>query len=162
MGIVSTRVDNRLLHGIVATQWAPIIGAQRVMVIDDHIASAPLLKSGMQMGKPAGCALSIITEKTAYENFAAGKYAGHSVFVIVQDPQILLNLVNQGEQVPKVVVGGTVAPEEGTEAVQVNRRAWVTREQEDVYRALAAAGAEITVQYVPQDKAEPLGQYISL
>lgn len=162
MGIVSTRVDNRLLHGIVATQWAPIIGAQRVMVIDDHIASDPLLKSGMQMGKPAGCALSIITEKAAYENFAAGKYAGHSVFVIVQDPQILLNLVNQGEQVPKVVVGGTVAPEEGTEAVQVNRRAWVTREQEDVYRALAAAGAEITVQYVPQDKAEPLGQYISL
>lgn len=162
MGIISARVDNRLLHGIVATQWAPIIGAQRVMVIDDHIASDPLLKSGMQMGKPAGCALSIITEETAYANFSAGKYAGHTVFAIVQDPQILLNLANQGEKVPKIVVGGTVAPDEGADAVQVSRRAWVTKDQEPIYKALANAGAEITVQYVPQDKAEPLGQFVSL
>lgn len=162
MGIVSARVDNRLLHGIVATQWAPIIGAQRVMVIDDHIASDPLLKSGMQMGKPAGCALSIITEEVAYSNFSAGKYAGHSVFVIVQDPQVLLNLVRQGEAIPKVVVGGTVAPEEGVDAVQVSRRAWVTKEQVPIYKALSDSGAEIIVQYVPQDKAEPLGQYVTI
>ncbi len=162
MGIISTRVDNRLLHGIVATQWAPVIGAQRVMVIDDHIASDPLLKSGMQMGKPAGTALSIITEEVAYKNFAAGKYAGHSVFVICQDPQILLNLVKQGEKVPKVVVGGTVTPDEGVEAVQVSRRAYVTKAEEPIYRELKAAGAEIVVQYVPADKAEPLSQYIQI
>lgn len=50
-----------------------------------------------------------------------------------------------------------MAPEEGADAVQVSRRAWVTKDQEPTYRALADAGAEITVQYVPQDKAEPLG-----
>lgn len=162
MGIISARVDNRLLHGIVATQWAPIIGAQRVMVIDDHIASDPLLKSGMQMGKPAGTALSIITRETAYANFSAGKYAGHTVFVIVSDPQILLDLVNQGEKIPAVVIGGTVAPENDPDAVQVSRRAWVTKEQADIYGSLTKAGAQITVQYVPQDKAEPLSQFVNL
>ncbi|MCD7880850.1 MAG: PTS sugar transporter subunit IIB [Clostridiales bacterium] len=162
MGIISARVDNRLLHGIVATQWAPFIGAQRVMVIDDHIASDPLLKSGMQMGKPAGCALSIITEATARTNFSAGKYRNQTVFVIVQDPAILLRLMEQGEAIPQVVVGGTVAPAEGTEAVQVSRRAFVTKADQEVYRALAAGGAKLTVQYVPKDKEEPLSQYISL
>ena len=162
MSIISARVDNRLLHGIVATQWAPLIGAQRVMIIDDHIASNPLLKSGMQMGKPAGCALSIITEETAYNNFAVGKYNNQTVFVIVQNPVILKNLVDQGEKIPTVIVGGTVTPEDGTEAVQVNRRAYVTKDEEPIYRALAASGSDMIVQYVPKDKAEKLGQYISL
>ncbi len=162
MSIVSARVDNRLLHGIVATQWAPFIGAQRVMVIDDHIASDPLLKSGMQMGKSAGCALSIITEETARTNFAAGKYNNQTVFVIVQDPAILKRLTEQGEKIPRIVLGGTVAPEEGVEAVQVSRRAYVTKEEEPVYQALAASGSSITVQYVPKDKEEPLSQYITL
>lgn len=162
MAIISARVDNRLLHGIVATQWAPLIGAQRVMVIDDHIASDPLLKSGMQMGKPAGCALSIITEETARKNFAAGKYNNQTVFVIVQDPAILQRLVAQGEKIPHIVVGGTVTPESGTEAVQVSRRAYVTKAEEPVYQALAASGASLVVQYVPKDKEEKLSQYITL
>ena len=35
MSITLGRIDFRLLHGIVATMWAPQSGAQRVMVIDD-------------------------------------------------------------------------------------------------------------------------------
>lgn len=34
MAIVLTRIDNRLLHGVVATQWAPSTGCTRLMVID--------------------------------------------------------------------------------------------------------------------------------
>ncbi len=162
MSIVSARIDNRLLHGIVATQWAPFLGAQRVMVIDDHIASDPLLKSGMQMGKPAGCALSIITEETADTNFAAGKYDNQTVFVIVQDPAILQRLIEQGQKIPTVVVGGTVTPEEGVEATQVSRRAFVTKDEEPVYKSLADSGCRIVVQYVPKDKEEPLSDYIKL
>ncbi len=162
MSIVSARLDNRLLHGIVATQWAPVIGAQRIMVIDNHIANDPTLKSGMQMGKPAGTALSIINEEKAYANFKAGKYDGHSVFVICQDVKILHNLMEQGQKIPQIVVGGTVTPAEGTQAVQVNRRAYVTKEEEPLYRDLAASGSNIVVQYVVNDKPEPLSNYIQL
>ena len=162
MSIISARIDNRLLHGIVASQWAPFIGAQRVMVIDDHIANDPTLKSGMKMGKPAGCALSIINEETAYANFKAGKYNDHSVFVIVQDPVILLNLITDGQKIDKVIVGGTVTPPAGTESVQVSNRAYVTKDQEEIYRAIAAAGSEVTVQYLLNDKEEPLSNFIKL
>ena len=44
MSIVLGRVDYRLLHGIVATMWAPQSGAQRVMVIDDRTANDPIIK----------------------------------------------------------------------------------------------------------------------
>lgn len=162
MSIVSARVDNRLLHGIVASQWAPFIGAARVMVIDDHIANDPVLKSGMKMGKPAGSALSIINEETAYANFKAGKYNDHTVFVIVQDPAIILRLMQDGQKVPVLVVGGTVEPPEGTEAVQVSKRAYVTKAEEEIYRQIAAKGTQITVQYLLNDKEEQLSSYIQL
>lgn len=35
MSVVMARIDNRLLHGIIVTQWAPVSGATRVMVIDE-------------------------------------------------------------------------------------------------------------------------------
>ena len=66
MNIVLTRIDNRLLHGIVMTQWAGTTGAQRVMVIDDKTANSPILKQTMMLAKPAGMAASIITYDTAF------------------------------------------------------------------------------------------------
>ena len=44
MAIVLARIDNRLLHGVVATQWAPTSGCNRIMVIDDGTANDPQKK----------------------------------------------------------------------------------------------------------------------
>lgn len=79
MSIVLARIDNRLLHGIVATQWTPFSGASRVMVIDDTVAETPMLKEAMKMGKPLVVSLSIINRETAYTNFKAGKYDSQKV-----------------------------------------------------------------------------------
>ncbi|BDP56084.1 hypothetical protein EfmJHP36_05630 [Enterococcus faecium] len=52
MSIVMSRVDNRLLHGIIVTQWAPMSKANRVMVIDDSVANNDIQKSSMRLAKP--------------------------------------------------------------------------------------------------------------
>lgn len=72
MSIVMSRVDNRLLHGIIVTQWAPMSKANRVMVIDDSVANNDIQKSSMRLARPAGMAVSIITEETAIANFKKG------------------------------------------------------------------------------------------
>lgn len=162
MSIVAARIDNRLLHGIVATQWTPQYRPQRVMVIDDEYANDPTKKAGMKMAKPAGTALSIITEEAALTNFAAGKYDDHTVFVIARTPDIVRRLVESGQRVPQLVLGGTVTPVGGVSATQAGRRAFVTDDQVADYAVIAAAGTPITVQYVPADHGEPLSKYISL
>lgn len=73
MSIVMSRVDNRLLHGIIVTQWAPMSKANRVMVIDDSVANNDIQKSSMRLARPAGMAVSIITEETAIANFKKGE-----------------------------------------------------------------------------------------
>ena len=161
MSIISLRIDNRLLHGIVASQWTPHFGPQRVMVINDHIANDPVLKSGAQMSKPAGTALSIINEETAYENFKNHKYEGQKVFVIVSDPCIAWKLIEMGERIPHLVVGGTITPEEAG-AIKVSNRAYVRKEEIDIYQKIKDSGTRIVVQYVPRDKEELLQDKIEL
>lgn len=162
MSIIAVRVDNRLLHGIVATQWVPEFKPQRLMIIDDEYADDPTKKAGMRMAKPAGVALSIINREKAYANFAAGKYDDHSVFVVVRDPKIALDLQKAGQKVPRLTVGGTIDPEPGVGATQVSRRAYVLDSQVPTYSELARGGCDITVQYVCADKCEPLSKYVSL
>ena len=100
MSVVMARIDNRLLHGIIVTQWAPVSGATRVMVIDDKVAGDEVLKSTMRMARPAGMAVSIISEQTALKNFAAGKYDREKVFVIAKEPETMLRLVESGVELP--------------------------------------------------------------
>ena len=150
MAIVLGRIDNRLLHGIVASQWTPVSGSSRVMVVDDKIASDPNLKGSMKLAKPAGVALSIITEKVALTNFKAGKYDPQKVFIIAKTPEIFVKLNNLGYKTPKLVIGGTTVREEST---KLSSRADATTSEIDQYQQLIADGTKVEIQYIPADKA---------
>ena len=133
MGIVLARIDNRLLHGIVATQWAGRSGAQRIMIIDDTVANNELTKASMKLARPTGMAISIITEETALNNFKAGKYNDHTVFVLVKKPETLVKLSEIGVKIPELVIGGTVKPAEGEEAVKLSQRAYAKPDDIEAY-----------------------------
>lgn len=151
MTVVGARIDNRLLHGIVATQWAPQSGANRVMVINDEIASDPIKKESMKLGRPSGMAVSIITEQTALTNFKAGKYESQKVFVIAKDPQIFLNLLKNGVKIPQLILGGTTVPEEKG-ALKVSNRAYISESDAAIYQEIIAKGTKVLAKFVPSDK----------
>ena len=47
--IVLTRIDNRLVHGQVATQWCGAIGANLILVANDEVAGNSLRQGLMNM-----------------------------------------------------------------------------------------------------------------
>jgi len=151
MTVVGARIDNRLLHGIVATQWAPQSGATRVMVIDDEVASDPIIKESMKLARPSGMAISVISEQVALTNFKAGKYDSQKLFIISKKPDIFLNLINNSVEIKTLVLGGTVVPEDPT-SIKVSKRAYVNDSQIDIYKKIADKGVNILVKFVPTDK----------
>lgn len=160
MSIVAARIDARLLHGIVATQWTPKYRPQRLMIIDDEFASDPTRKAGLRMAKPANVALSVITEQTALTNFAAGKYDDHTVFVVVRNPQIIAHLIASGQSVPQLVVGLVYPPAEDEEAIEITSRAYIRLQEFETYREIEASGTRLIAQYVPSDNEISLHSYI--
>ena len=160
MGIVLARIDNRLLHGIVATQWAGRSGAQRIMIIDDTVANNELTKASMKLARPTGMAISIITEETALNNFKAGKYNDHTVFVLVKKPETLVKLSDIGVKIPELVIGGTVKPAEGEEAVKLSQRDYSKPDDIEAYNKLKAAGTKLYAQYVPADAEVSIDEFL--
>ena len=162
MSITAGRIDYRLLHGIVQGFWCPTWATQRTMIIDDATANDEVRKSAMKLSKPSGQALSIISHETAYANFKAGKYDGHTVFVIARDPQTFLDLIEQGQEIPVLTLGLTELPPEGTPGVKAGRRAFIREEDIPVYQKIAATGTKIEVQYMTTDKPVPISEFISI
>lgn len=149
MSVVLARIDNRLLHGIIVTQWAPESGSNRVMVIDDATANDPISKATMKMARPAGNAISIITEEKALTNFKSGKYDPEKLLVLAKEPKTFLDLVNSGVKIAKLIIGGTTARENG---IELSKRAFADKDEVADYEALLDAGVELVSQYVPADK----------
>ena len=81
-GILHFRVDDRMIHGIVATDWVPAYNATRAMVIDEPASKSDIVRSGLKMACPAGVALSVLAPEKAVENIKAGKYLAQRVLVV--------------------------------------------------------------------------------
>ena len=48
-----TRIDNRLIHGQVATQWCGVVGANLLLVANDAVAADEFRQGLMNMAAPA-------------------------------------------------------------------------------------------------------------
>ena len=62
------RVDFRLLHGQVGMTWIPYLGADCLLIANDHIMDNTLLLTSIRMAKPSGVKLVI---KTIEDRIAA-------------------------------------------------------------------------------------------
>ncbi len=51
--ILLTRIDNRLIHGQVATQWSKVVGANLLLVANDAVADDEFRQSLMDMAAPS-------------------------------------------------------------------------------------------------------------
>ena len=152
------RIDNRLLHGIVVTQWGPQSKANRVMVINDQVAADPLRKNIMLLAKPNGMTASIISLETALKNIQANKYAGQKLFILADEPRMFLELLKIGVEIPLLTIGATNLIGSG---IKLSNRAYITEEEADIYRQIHKMGTRIEVQHVPSVNPVDLFSIIS-
>ena len=149
--VVLARIDQRLILGLVVTQWAPALQVKRFMVVDDVLCNNDDIKASMRMAKPAGTGVSVISTETAITNFKAGKYDGQRVLVLVKEPETLIKLMEGGVEIPKVDLG-IMFNEDGREAV-TKFIALNDKERADL-QTIKDKGVPVVIQYVPTDAEE--------
>lgn len=95
--IVLTRIDNRLIHGQVATQWCGSIGANLILVANDVVAGDKLRQGLMDMAAPSYASTRYWTiEKTINTIHKAS--AKQLIFIVCENPTDVLRLVEGGFQ----------------------------------------------------------------
>ena len=148
-GIIHIRIDDRLIHGQVATLWTNELGVTRIMVINDQVANNEVQKTMLRMAAPSNVSTSLITEEKAVNNILSGKYKGQRVLVIVKDPETILRLMDKGLDIKKVNVGN-MSTRENTHHIKPSVS--ITSDEEKAFRTLLERGVEITAVMVPTDK----------
>ncbi len=145
-GITHIRIDDRLIHGQVATMWTNELGATRIMVINDEVANNDMQKSLLRMAAPPNVSTSIITRETAVKNISAGKYKGQKVFIVVKSPLDILYLLKNGLDIKEINVGNMSA-KSNTEVIKTTIS--VTKEEKEAFKELIERGVEVTAIMTP-------------
>lgn len=121
------RLDERLIHGQVATFWTRTLQADRIIIADDEILKDEIGMSALKAAVPSGVHLSILTVDNAAVRLNAGIYSGQRVFLIVNKTKTIQRLVEKGLKVKEVNIGN-MGEKEGRKRVKnlyiVLRRSW--------------------------------------
>lgn len=102
--ILLTRIDNRLVHGQVATQWNSTLGSNLILVANDDVASNTMRQNLMKMAAPAGVATRFFSLQKTID--VIGKASPRQkIFIVAETPEDVLTLVKGGVPIKKVNIG---------------------------------------------------------
>lgn len=148
--ILLTRIDNRLIHGQVATQWTSSIGANLLLVANDNVANNPMRQGLMDMAAPTGVATRYFSLQKTIDIISKASDK-QLIFIICESPEDVLTLVKGGVAIDKVNIGN-MHMSEGKRQVAT----CVAVDDRDVsaFKELEAAGVKLEIQRVPTTPVE--------
>ena len=150
--IVLTRIDNRLIHGQVATQWSGVIGANLLLVANDEVSTNKMRQNLMNMAAPSYAQTRYFSIEKTIEiiHKASDK---QKIFIICENPQDVLRLVEGGVPITKVNIGNMHM---ATGKRQVATVIAVDDNDVAAFKKLQELGVELEIRRVPQERAEDI------
>ena len=150
--IVLTRIDARLIHGQVATQWCGSVGANLLLVANDDVAVNEMRQGLMNMAAPAYAQTRFFSIEKTCAIISKASPQQH-IAIICDCPQDVLRLVEGGVPIKKVNIGN-MHMAEGKRQVATS----VAVNDDDVgcFKKLQDLGVELEIRRVPDIAAEPV------
>ncbi|MGC6767920.1 mannose/fructose/sorbose PTS transporter subunit IIB [Enterococcus sp. LJL128] len=148
MEIRLARIDDRLIHGQVATVWAKEAGASRIIVVSKEVNEDSIRKTLVKQAAPPGIKVNIVDVEKAVKVFQNPKYEKETVFYLFTNPTEVLELVQQGVPLASINIGGMQFRNGKT---QITKAISVSPEDVAAFRGLKAAGVELDCRVVATD-----------
>ncbi|KRM23661.1 PTS system mannose/fructose/N-acetylgalactosamine-transporter subunit IIB [Latilactobacillus graminis] len=148
MTVIHARIDERLIHGQVATVWTNSLGADRIIVVNDEVVHDKMQIGALKMAKPTGVKLSILSIQKGILNIQNGKYDDDKAFLITRNIQDMRRLIDGGANITQFNVGN-ISAKPGSKAIKKS----VALTDEDIadLEYLLQKGIKITAQMVPTE-----------
>lgn len=157
------RLDERMIHGQVATKWSQLLGVNRIIVADDQAASNEIIKKSLLMAAPANCKTAIVPVEKAVALCNDLRAEALSILLIVSTPENLLTVAKQCKDIPQINVGnyGRIAPKHGEEPRKTyTKNLYAYDEEVEILKEVMATGIPCNVQTIPDDIPQELSKVI--
>ncbi|WP_044173850.1 PTS mannose transporter subunit IIAB [Phytobacter massiliensis] len=148
MVIGLARIDDRLIHGQVATRWTKETNVTRIIVVSDEVAADTVRKTLLTQVAPPGVTAHVVDVAKMIRVYNNPKYAGERVMLLFTNPTDVLRLVEQGVNITTVNIGGMAYRQGKT---QVNNAVSVDEKDIEAFKKLNERNIELEVRKVSND-----------
>jgi PTS system mannose-specific IIB component len=149
MKIGLARIDDRLIHGQVATRWTKETNVQRIIVVSDEVANDHVRKTLLTQVAPPGVTAHVVDVDKMVRVWNNPKYGQDRVMLLFTNPTDVLRVVEQGVDIKTVNIGGMAFRQGKT---QVNNAVSVDEKDIAAFRKLNERNIELEVRKVSSDQ----------
>jgi PTS system mannose-specific IIB component len=148
MTIGLARIDDRLIHGQVATRWTKETDVRRIIVVSDEVAADTVRKTLLTQVAPPGVTAHVVDIAKMLRVYNNPKYAGERVMLLFTNPTDVERLAEGGVKFTSINIGGMAFRQGKT---QVNNAVSVDEKDIEAFKKLDARGIELEVRKVSND-----------
>lgn len=157
MTLVLYRIDDRLIHGQVVLGWGQPLDVGFIVLVDDGVAGSEWERDLYRMAVPPG--VDVYFHTAAECAVVLGGYRAdprHGI-LLTGDVNTMRALV-AGDGIPAVNLGGI---HHRRDRVQRLRYLFLSPDEAEALREIAARGVVVTAQDVPSARAVPLDEILA-
>ncbi|MEZ2585648.1 PTS mannose transporter subunit IIAB [Kluyvera intermedia] len=149
MVIGLARIDDRLIHGQVATRWTKETNVKRIIVVSDEVAADTVRKTLLTQVAPPGVTAHVVDVAKMIRVYNNPMYAGERVMLLFTNPTDVERIVEGGVKITTVNIGGMAFRQGKT---QVNNAISVDEKDIEAFKKLNARGIELEARKVSTDQ----------
>lgn len=150
---LAIRVDDRLIHGQVITQWVKVFKAQHIIVIDDKVAADKMQKNILKFAAPPEMKVSILSVDKAVETWNKNQFGTRNVFILFKDVLQIKAMADKGVVFDEITLGN-MSIVNGRK--QIYKSTGFTEEEAKALFDVEKAGTKLFFQTQPTDRQESL------
>ncbi|NNI39344.1 PTS mannose transporter subunit IIAB [Pasteurella multocida] len=145
------RIDDRLIHGQVATRWMKESKVSRIVVVNDDVAKDSVRSTMLKSVAPPGVTAHVVDVEKMIRVYNNPEYAGERMMLLFTNPTDVVRLMEAGVAFKSINVGG-MAYKDGkkmiTSAVAVDDK------DIEAFKKLDAQNIELDVRKVSNDSRQ--------
>lgn len=148
------RIDDRLIHGQVATTWTKTLQADSIIVANDEVIHNELQIIALKLAVPVGMKAAIRSVDDAVGLLKNPKSLAMKILVVVNHPKDALRIA---QAVPETLEGINIGNYYGSkqlrteEKIKLDRNIYLDPEDVDTLKQICSLPVEFTVQMVPHE-----------
>lgn len=142
------RIDDRLIHGQVATRWTKESRVSRIVVVNDDVAKDEVRSTMLKSVAPPGVTAHVVNVEKMIRVYNNPEYANERMMLLFTNPTDVLRLLEAGVDMKSINVGG-MAYKDGKKMIT----SAVSVDDKDIaaFKAIDAMGVELDVRKVSND-----------
>ncbi|NVY96971.1 PTS sugar transporter subunit IIB [Lactobacillus sp. DCY120] len=152
MAVELVRIDDRLIHGQVATTWLKDYQIEQVLIVDDAVSQDEMRKTMVSVAAPVDVKVKVFSS-ARFQHVMQRAQIKRRTLLLLTNPITAEDLVAGGFPISEIIVGGM---RRMPEREIISKAVSATAAEQAAFRKLGEQQVKLTIQTVPRDEKKDL------